>query len=260
MMKLGCSSWSYHRAFERGDMTQISWIRKCKELGLDGVELLAQGSYFPSIDRSYLRRLKLLCVNEGLTISCVAARNDFGGPKDELAKEVERVKRWVEVACYLGAPVVRVFGTEHYPPVDRERVWEGMIAGFKEVTEYAEENGVMIGLENHGRGLTSSADDVLRAVEEVGSDWFRLTLDFGNFPADTYGSIERTAHLAVHVHAKILDVRDGVERRLDYSRIMPVLRRVNYNGYLSLEYEGDEREETAVPKAVRYLRSLILAR
>ena len=39
-MKTSCSSWSYHRTIGAGKMDQMSWLKECAALGLDGVELL----------------------------------------------------------------------------------------------------------------------------------------------------------------------------------------------------------------------------
>jgi sugar phosphate isomerase/epimerase len=41
---------------------------------------------------------------------------------------------------------------------------------------------------------------------------------------------------------------------LDYQRIAALLRRHNYRGYISLEFEGQERWETALPKSLKLLR------
>ncbi|MEE2873529.1 MAG: hypothetical protein VX893_11530, partial [Candidatus Latescibacterota bacterium] len=74
-----------------------------------------------------------------------------------------------------------------------------------------------------------------------------------------YGSIEETAPLAVHVRCKIYRIQNGTEEWLNYPRIFEILKGVNYNGWLSIVYEGQDVEEeaTAVPKAVKYLRALM---
>jgi sugar phosphate isomerase/epimerase len=41
---------------------------------------------------------------------------------------------------------------------------------------------------------------------------------------------------------------------LDYRRIAAILREVNYTGYISLEFEGKEDPNTAVPKSLALLR------
>ena len=41
---------------------------------------------------------------------------------------------------------------------------------------------------------------------------------------------------------------------LDYKRVAEILRKVNFTGYVSLEMEGNEPAETAVPKSYAILR------
>ena len=42
---------------------------------------------------------------------------------------------------------------------------------------------------------------------------------------------------------------------LDYERIARILAKVNYRGYISLEFEGKEAAKTAVPKSLKLLRT-----
>jgi sugar phosphate isomerase/epimerase len=42
---------------------------------------------------------------------------------------------------------------------------------------------------------------------------------------------------------------------LDYKRIAAIFRKVNYRGYISLEFEGHESPTTALPKSLTLLRS-----
>lgn len=41
---------------------------------------------------------------------------------------------------------------------------------------------------------------------------------------------------------------------LDYPRIAEMLRRHKYRGYISLEFEGNEAWESAIPKSLELLR------
>lgn len=278
-MKLGCSSWSYHQSIHEGRLDLQDWLRLCAEqLALDGVELL--DLHFPSTDVEYLREVKHLCTELQLTISCVSVSNDFGSP-DAAAREaeLEKVRQWVEIAAYLGAPTLRVFAgwlpaneQPSSPPSGafgrlgrvlrrehdyKREHWPEMIAKLRASADYAAQRGIVLGLENHnGRGLVGTADEVERCLRDVGSRWLRLNLDTGDF--GDVESIRRTLPYAVHVHAKLYDLdSDGVEQRLDWNAVMRTLRQANYRGYLSIEYEGEEDPATAIPRGVRYLRSLL---
>ena len=78
------------------------------------------------------------------------------------------------------------------------------------------------------------------------------------FERRNYGCTIRSS-IPVHVRAKIYRIQTGEEVWLDYPRIINILRDVNYNGWMSIVYEGQavEPEEEAVPKAVNYLRGLL---
>lgn len=132
-----------------------------------------------------------------------------------------------------------------------------MIRCLKEVAEYGEQRGIVVALQNHDRrGLIQVGGDILRALKETGSGYLSHILDTGQY-TDLYSSIEETAPLAVHVRAKIYQIETGEERKLDYTRIFPILEGVGYNGFVSIVYEGREPEGEAVPKAVKYLRGFI---
>ena len=279
-MKLGCSSWSYHRAFREGRLDQASWLRLCAdELELDGVELL--DIHFPSTERDYLREVKKTCTDLGLTISCVSVSNDFGMADTERRRaDVNKVKEWTEIAAYFGAPVLRVFagwvprerqaGANGGGLVEKVRqligrrpdpkreCWSEVMACLRECADYGAERGIVLGLENHnGYGIVGTADEVERCLHDVGSAWLRLNLDTGDY--GDLESIRRTLPYAVHVHAKLYELdADGIEQRLEWPKIMAILREGRYRGFLSIEYEGEEDPWAAVSRGARYLRRLLV--
>ena len=63
------------------------------------------------------------------------------------------------------------------------------------------------------------------------------------------------------MRCKIYRIQNGTEEWLNYPRIFEILKGVDYNGMLSVVYEGQDVEEeaTAIPKAVSYLRGLMAA-
>jgi sugar phosphate isomerase/epimerase len=260
-MKLGCSSWSYHQAISEGRLDQLQWLRLCaEELELDGVELL--DLHFPDTGLPYLRDLRRRAGELHLTISCVSVSNDFGRTSSEArGAEVEKVRRWLDIAHFLGAPVLRVFAG-WLPPGEREAerrqsLWPEVVACLRESAAAAADLGVVLGLENHDRrGFVSRPEEIERCLREAASPWLRLCLDtgdLGDLPA-----IQRTVRHAVHVHAKFYELDEqGAEQRLDWPGIMAILREAHYRGFLSIEYEGEEPAESALPRGVRYLRGLL---
>jgi len=254
-MRVGCTAYSYRKYLSTGAMTLEDFIATCSGIGLDGVELTAY--YFPSVEASYLNRLKRMVFSNGLDISGAAVGNNFCFPDlSERVKQVESVKKWVDIAYRLGAPYLRVFAGKTPQGYGDEDAFKWTVEALKECVGYAEEDGVVLALENHG-GITATTAGVSSIIEAVGSEWLRQTLDVGNYVADTYRSIEETAYLAVNVHAKSYEVTPEGEKRLDYHRIIRILESSGYKGYLSIEYEGAEDPKTAIPRTVALLKSLL---
>ncbi|MEM2904220.1 MAG: sugar phosphate isomerase/epimerase family protein [Candidatus Bathyarchaeia archaeon] len=236
-------------------MSIEGFVKTCYELELDGVELTAY--YLPSLEKDYLKRLKRTVFSYGLDVSSLAVGNNFCAPdEDERARQTALVLKWIDVAALMGAPCLRVFAGRVPEGQPEEEAFHWTVAALKECVGKAEEEGVILALENHG-GITATPQAVIRLVEAVSSDWLRVTLDTGNFPADPYGGIEAVAPLAVNVHAKMYEVSLEGERRLDYRRILSTLRTAGYKGYLSIEYEGAEDPLEAVPRAVGFLKMLL---
>jgi sugar phosphate isomerase/epimerase len=80
-------------------------------------------------------------------------------------------------------------------------------------------------------------------------------MDTGNFLEDPYPKLEKIAPKTVFVQAKTyFGGGEWYTLDLDYNRVAQILAKVNYNGYISLEMEGKEAPETAVPKSLDVLR------
>ena len=118
----------------------------------------------------------------------------------------------------------------------------------------AEACGVILGLENHW-GLGRTAAGVNRIVDAVQSPWLQITADTGNFLDDQYAQLEQIAPRAVLVQAKTYyGGGTWYTLEIDYPRMAEILRRHDFRGYVSLEFEGKEDFETAVPKSLALLR------
>lgn len=270
MMKLSCTSISFKRAFQRGELDLPRYVDLCRDLGLDGVDL--NTTNIPSENPAYLKEVKFRCLRHGLSVACVSISNNFGKPEAELPGQLAMVKRWIDHALLLGAPQVRVFAGYPTPSEDRSVVWNRASHGLREVADYGYERGIRVSLQNHNHGaLTETGDDVLRFIEEAGPHLGHVW-DTGQYvgspgasganpdlgaQAILYQSLQQTVHLATHVRTKIYRIESGVERWLDYPRIFAILRAARYNGFCSIVYEGQDDELAAVTQAVAYLRPLL---
>ena len=273
MMKLGCMSLSYQQEFAAAKLDLEGFIERAYQLGLDGIDL--HTGAFASTEAAYLRRIRMQALKRGLALSYIGVSSNFGKPAEQLIAEVATAKKWIGVAAQMGIPLVRVFAAWVPEGDTTEAVWARMIPCLKEVADYGQQQGVVVGLHNHNHGcVTRTGKDVIRILNEVDNPYFSHILDTGQYVGspgasgangvedpslDFYGSIALTAPLAVHVRCKIYRIQTGEEAWLNYPRIFEILRGVKYNGWLSIVYEGQqvEPEATAVPKAVKYLRKLM---
>ena len=255
--KFSLAAYSY-RDLLTGDppqLTMADFISDCAKMGLEGTEPTSY--YFPDpTTYDYLRSLKQQCFQLGLDVSGTAIRNDFGFPPGkEREQQILWVKRWVDYAEVLGAPVIRIFAGYQKEGVPPEQSHSLMVAGMEECCDYAGQHGVHLALENHG-GPTLTVDGMLAFVRDVQSPWFGINLDTGNFPSqDPYGDLAKIAPYALNVQVKVV-ITDPQQKKepSDFSRLAEILRAANYRGYIVLEYEeaGDPRVEC--PKYIKQIR------
>jgi sugar phosphate isomerase/epimerase len=260
-MKTSCSSWSYHRTIAAKKLDQMSWIEECAELGLDGVELLCV--HFPSTDRDYLLKLKKICADRFLTIAMVSAGGHLTVADDaKRASEIEDIRKWVDVAAFLGAPCVRFFcGSGVELDAGGPALYQKVKVAMQRIAQCGAEQGIVMALENHG-GTT--AEQLLTLLKDVNNPYLKFTLDTGNYPPtsqvgpNTYSSIERCAPYAAIVHAKFFNVTaEGKDRDFDWARIHGILGRAGFRGFLSVEYEGADADEVEVMRRIaKYLKTL----
>jgi len=247
-------------------------IDKAAAMGFDGVEILhVQMGDDESNGR--LQRLKRRAFALGLDLCGFSTHQSFVFPDAERRQEnVYKTLQCIELAYRLGIPTIRVntgrWGTSknfdelmanrgiepRLPGYSDDDAFGWVIGAFEKCLPRAEECGVILGLENHwGLGLTP--EGVLRVVEALDSPWLQVTLDTGNFLEDPYDRLEQLAPRAVLVQAKTYyGGGEWYTLDLDYPRIAAMLRKHQYRGYISLEFEGKEDPDTAVPKSLAMLR------
>lgn len=231
------------------------FIDDCATLQLEGTELTSY--YFPDpVTPEYLRRLKQQCFRLGLDVSGTAVGNDFGHPPgEERDRQINSLKKWIDNAEILGAPVIRVFAGHAKKDIAPEVAHKLMVSGLEECCDYAGQHGVHLALENHG-GPTSTADGLLALVHDVQSPWFGVNLDTGNFHTDDiYGDLAKVAAHAINVQVKVVvSGPNKVKQPADFPRIAQILRDVNYRGYIVLEYEESDDPRTACASYMEQLR------
>ncbi len=279
-IKLGLSTYSYWH-FRPPKFTIETVMDKAAALGVEGVDILHRQMDIPEKEpltaehRAYLRRLKRHAFVNGLDVICVSTHQNFVSPNaDEVTKNVEHTQKCIEIAYELGAPCIRI-NTGRWNRVDfdtlmAQRGIEDPLPGYTEDDGFkwcidaiarclpkAEECGVILALENHW-GLARTPEGLLRILNSLSSPWLGALMDTGNFLENPYDKLRAIAPKAVFVQAKTYDGGgEWYTFDLDYDRIGRILAEAHYTGYVSLEMEGKEHPDSAVPKSIALLRKTL---
>ena len=269
---IGVSTYSFWRFNGPKEETPIEMcIDKAASMGFDGIELLLV--QMASEENSYLQALKKQAFHAGLDLMGFSTHQGFVYPeKEKRQEEIDKTIRQIELAYSLGIPTMRLntgrWGTsanfdELMANKGIEPVLEGYTEdeGFKWVIDsieqcipVAEKCGVLLGLENHW-GLGRTAAGVLRIVNAIDSPWLKVTMDTGNFFDDRKEQLEMLAPHTILVQAKTYyGGGKWYELDIDNKGIGEMLRAHDYKGYISLEFEGMEDADTAIPKSLEVLR------
>lgn len=246
-------------------------IDDAARIGFDGVEILHR--QMDNESPAYVNGLKRRAWEKGLCFPMLSIHQDFVDPSaDARKKDIDHTRRCLELAARLGCPAIRlnsgrwntiksfddlmkVKGNE--PPIEGytdEDAFKWVIDSIQQLLPESEKLGVVMAIENHW-GLTTSVDNLLRIWRGVNSPWLGLNVDTGNYPGDPYEGLERLAANATIVQAKTYyGGGEWYTLDLDYRRIAGILRKHNFNGWVSLEMEGKEDPATAVPKSFAVLR------
>ena len=249
-LKTSLNAYSFSKALNdhikgRGKgMTLMDLLDFCAKHNFDAID--PTGYFFPGYPKvpadEYINNFKRRAFQLGLDISGTGVRNDFATP-DELrmagqpsrADDVRHAKEWVEVAAKLGAPVLRVFAG----PEPRNEQWEmaatRMATDLREVAEHGRKFGVLIGVQNHG-DMLKTADQTIKIVDMVDSDWFGVIVDTGYFLTDDpYLDIAKVVPYAVNFQVKESPFGKESEIRTDLKRLVRIVRDGGYRGYLPIE-------------------------
>ncbi len=259
-MKLSLAAYSFRDSLAgaKKSMTLDDFVDLASTYDLEAVEPTSY--YFPDPPTpAYCRMLRRHAFLQGLAISGTAVRNTFTHrPGPELDKEIDHVKRWVDLAAELHAPSIRIFAGDLQKGTSEADARRWSVDAIHRACEHAGSRGVILALENHG-GIVTTPEQLLAIVREVKSDWFGVNLDTGNFRgADPYAELAQAAPYAVVVQVKTeVSVNNGPRQPADFARIISILRGVNYRGFVTLEYEAAEDPRRAVPEHLKQLRKLI---
>ena len=278
-MKISVSSYSYSQLgnsdFERIDLA--------KEMGFDGIEF-AEINPGSENKTDYAKKLRKYADDVGVEITNYAIGADFGNK--DVDSEIERLKGEVDIAEILGVKVMRHDATsgpeaERFAKSGFEKYLPTLAKGCKAVTEYAKTKGIRTCVENHGFFCQQSdrVEALMNAVDDYNFGWL---VDIGNFLCADEAPLDAVKvgvkHI-VYAHVKdfyfadksvptpdgYFDTRDGNhlcgsvlgDGIVPVKECVDIIKKSGYDGWITLEYEGQESPLTAVPKGLEFLRKIV---
>jgi sugar phosphate isomerase/epimerase len=280
-MRIAVSNYSYYRYVRTGEMDIPGFIAEAKKAGADGVELLAPFYKNPKSDRE----AALLALSEASLPCPIFSVSQNFAKKDpaERSAELEKIRFGISEAQAYGATVVRVFAGDVGPDVTFEEARSWIIDGLAAASVDAAVAGIRLALENHGK-LAGTGEQVRGIILDVraksGVDALWANPDTGNFllvDQPSHEAIRQVANFAAMVHFKdfapepeghkgfAYDSLSGKryvgtsvgEGSVELAACIAILRASGFDGWLSIEYEGEEDPIIAVPRSVAAARQLL---
>lgn len=269
---LAVSTYSYWH-FQEQKYPVDKVIEDAARLGFDGVEILHRQMENETVP--YMNKLKRLAFDNGLSLPLLSIHQSFVQPKaEDRKKDIEHTIKCINLATQMGIPAIRMntgswrtvkrdanyYKDGKEPPVqgytDQDAI-KWCIDSMGECLVAAEKAGVVLAIENHW-GLSSNIDYLLEIYKPLASSpAMGMNVDTGNFVGDPYPQFERLAPYATIVQAKTYyGGGHYYDLDLDYRRIAAILRKANFKGYISLEMEGKEDPNVAVPKSLKLFREV----
>lgn len=237
------------------------------QIGFDGVELDIRADYEdePVLSPEGRAEIKRLSAETGVEVPtlCIGALWQYSpAATDEGLLRTARhlLRASIEAAADLDCGWILVPVTPAEEEITHEECQARWIREMRAVAPEAEAAGVILCLENVGRGCGKSAEDLTALVDGIGSPNVMTYYDIGNACAFGHDAVEEIRALAERigvVHVKDYEGTYLGEGRVDIPGCVDVLREVGYDGWLILETPATEDPLEAGNINLAYLRDVV---
>jgi sugar phosphate isomerase/epimerase len=258
-LRISLAQWSLHRSFENGSLDPLDFASIAREqYNIDAVEYV--NGLYPGMgtDEKFWKQMKKRSDGAGVLnlVMMVDDEGDLGSASEkERLQAVENHYKWVHAAKILGCHSVRV---NAFGDADRDIFRMAIMDAMSRLADYAAEMHMNILIENHGL-FSSDAPLIAGIIREVNRPNFGSFPDFGNWclsakwgttqgdchkEYDRYQGVRELLPYAKAVSAKSYNFNEkGEDTKIDYYRLMKLVKESAYNGYIGIEYEGMEKSE-----------------
>ena len=271
-----------------GTMLVKDWLDIAGQLDVDGVEWYS--GFIENKDSSNWRVFRSMAEDRGLEIPMVCCSPDFTHPDPGFrAQQVLYEKNFINMSSKLGAKYCRVLSGQRRPEVSLEEGLNYASECIIECVQYAQERGIKLVLENHYKDdfweypeFAQFIDVFCELVDRIDLPGFGVNYDPSNAYLagdDPIELLKRISHRVITMHASdryltegtIDDLRNqelgsiGYAKMLkhgqigeglnDYDAIFSELRRVSFDGWISIEDGVDGVEQ--LKNSVEFLKDKI---
>jgi sugar phosphate isomerase/epimerase len=287
-MKIGLYTITYLGIWYEGNAIPLTELmHKAKRDGWEGIEFDTKRPHAAPMDLSADQRKELrdLAGELDLPISAVSPNSDLSSHvPEQLEAMICYVRECIKLTRDVGSPICKVFaawpgvivrkglGSYHYTrelpdpfPDWTEERWDNVRESLIELSKVAEDQGVILALQNH-EPVTKNEDDVLKLIEEVGSPALKACMDHG-----TTETVRKTGNLQVHSHYNGEFRKDSSGKlvsthKVGYGEFVDALVASGYNGYMNWEFchpalkygkpAGIDYVENVTREALEYMKEL----
>ena len=248
--KISLAEWSLHRMLYSGELDHLDFcVIAREEFNLEAIEYVNSFFFDKAKDLGYLKEMKNRANDQGISSLLIMCDNEGSlGDPSQKAREtaVENHFKWMEAAKFLGCHSIRVNAKSEGTYEDQIQLASD---GLRKLTEYGERIGINTIVENHG-GLSSNGKWLVSVMKEVDHPMCGTLPDFGNFKIqddewyDRYTGVDELMPYAKAVSAKSHSFDwKGNETNTDYKKMISIVLSSGYNGYIGIEFEGNEVDE-----------------
>tara|TARA_X000000950_G_scaffold236988_1_gene288089 strand:- start:179 stop:1099 length:921 start_codon:yes stop_codon:yes gene_type:complete len=258
-LKISLAQWSLNKSIKTGKLPILDFAKKARSFGIEGIEFVS-GLY--TRDTDILQRMSM----NSLAKELIKRSDDYGidnvlfmidnqgdlasSKKNERLQAIDNHKKWIDLSAEIGCKTMRV---NLNGEKDLNKWTKNSVKSLTALNKYNENINVVV--ENHG-GLSSSGKYLSNVMSKVKLENCGTLPDFGNFCMngspwgnctqmyDRYLGTEELMPYAHAVSAKSYDFDDeGNETSIDYKRMMDIVKKSGYQGYVGIEYEGNRLGE-----------------
>ena len=263
--KISLAQWSLHRAFRSGAANPVNFANLAKTLfAVEGIEYVNQ-FYVDSYSQTLTRNLRSQADSEGVEslLMMIDGEGALGAASPAERKQTAaRHHRWAQMAKELGCHSIRVNAQSSGNYTEQmQRAADGL----RQLAEYCDDLNLNVLVENHG-GLSSNGQWLAGVMQLTDHPRIGTLPDFGNFVIDRdsgesydrYRGVQELMPWARAVSAKSYDFDDrGEAVETDFHRMMEIVRKAGYRGWVGIEYEGNRLSEIeGIRKTLALLRRI----